>query len=148
MNCGMLNETRSVSLTWRSEAKPAKAEMARKGRSTRKIWRQPHIVTIRPPTEGPTAGAVAVISVAMPIISPIFSNGACSITMLNMSGNASPVPIPCTTRPAMSRENTGATAHRTVPEVKQQMATANRVLLRKRRFRNDESGMIAVSTSR
>ena len=48
---------------------------------------------INPPTKGPTAGPSPGIREAMPVIKPIFSSGACSNTILYMSGSAMPVPM-------------------------------------------------------
>ena len=127
---------------------PHAKETARNGSSTRKMVRQPHVCTMAPPTEGPTAGAVAVMSVATPIMRPMRLSGACSMMMLNMSGSARPVPRPCTTRPAMSIQNAGAAAHSTVPAAKSAMAATNSVFVRKRRLKNDDSGTTQASTSR
>ena len=64
-----------------------------------KIIRQPKQLTIIPPSDGPTAGAMAVIREAMPIIKPRRSPGTCSRIMLNIIGKAIPVPIPCSSLP-------------------------------------------------
>ena len=105
------------------------------GSSTTKIMRQPNASTIAPPAKGPTAGATAVISDATPIISPILSSGACSSTMLNISGSASPVPTPWISRPPRSQEKDGAAAASTVPKRNRSAAVRNSAFIAKRRFR-------------
>gem|GEM_PF-6680866 len=65
-----------------------------------------------------------------------------------MSGRAIPVPTPWTRRPRTSREKCGAAAHMTVPVRKAAMARANRVLVRRRRWRKEETGIIVARTRR
>ena len=48
----------------------------------------------------------------------------------------------------MSTVKCGAAAHMTVPARKATMARANRVLVRRRRLRKEEIGMIAARTRR
>ncbi len=79
----------------------------------------------KPPSTGPKAGAIAVISDAEPINRPIFEAGACSNTMLNISGRAIPVPTPCTSRPKSKSENCPAIAHKSVPKRKSTEAVTN-----------------------
>ena len=85
--------------------------------------------------EGPTAGAMAVIREASPIMNPSLSSGTCSSTMLNISGRAIPVPTPWISLPTKSREKTGVTAAITVPTMKRLMAVTNRALVVNRFFR-------------
>ena len=66
-------ETRLVSWAWRIVRAPSTRAMTRKGTSTRKIERHPSAPMRKPPSEGPTAGAMAVMSVARPIMVPIRS---------------------------------------------------------------------------
>ena len=141
-------ETRPISWAWRIVRAPSTRAMTRKGTSTRKIERHPSAPMRKPPSEGPTAGAMAVMSVARPIMVPIRSWGTCCSTMLNISGSATPVPTPCRMRPPIRSEKCGAAALMIVPARKVIMAARKSVRARNLRFRNEEIGMIAESTSR
>ena len=88
------------------------------------------------------------MSVARPIMVPIRSWGTCCSTMLNISGSAMPVPTPCRMRPPIRSEKCGAAALMIVPARKVSMAARKSVRARNLRFRNEEIGMIAESTSR
>ena len=114
---------------------PQIRENSSSGSKATKIMRHPKASTIAPPAKGPTAGAIAVISEAMPIISPSLSSGACSNTILNISGSARPVPTPWISRPASSSAKLGDTAARTVPAKNRQAAVQNSAFMGKRRFR-------------
>ncbi len=68
--------------------------------------------------------------------------------MLNIRGKAKPVPIPWIILPAIRIQNSVASVQAKVPAMKRSIAVRNSDLVRKRRFNNDDSGMMAVSTSR
>ena len=85
----------------------------------------PKAVATIPPKEGPTAGAIAVIKVATPIINPRFSSGTCSKTILNINGSAIPVPTPCIILPDNSTGKEGAMSASNVPEKNRVIAVQN-----------------------
>ena len=58
---------------------------------------------------------MVVTSVPMPIMTPMFFFGACSVMMLNMSGSAMPVPTPSRMRPHRSMGNETAVKPHTMP---------------------------------
>ena len=94
------------------------------------------------------AGAVEVMKLAMPIMRPMLLRGTCSKMILNMRGSATPVPTPCTRRPARSTGKAGASAAASVPAKKHEAPTMNSVRMVKRRRRYDDVGMMMDSTSR
>ena len=96
---------------------PSKKATASTGSNAAKIMRQPKFSASQPPTEGPTAGAMAVTSVPTPIIVPMHSRGACSVMMLNISGSAMPVPMPSSRRPTISAGKLCAVNPHTMPEI-------------------------------
>ena len=100
-----------------------------------KIIRQPKCCTIMPPKNGPTAGAVAMISEATPIITPSLSSGTRARMILNISGKAMPVPTPWMMRPSSRREKVGAAPASTVPEINSRFAARNSAFIGKRRLR-------------
>ena len=81
-----------------------------------------------PASVGPIAGANMMTSAFVPMAAPILCGGITSSTMANMMGRTSPVPMPCTARPASATGNEGATALATAPTKK--APSANRVSLR------------------
>ncbi len=127
---------------------PEMNERTSTGRSERKISRQPKDSTTQPPNEGPTAGASAQMSDATPIIMPVRSSGACSSTMLNISGSATPVPAPCISRPRSSIAKLSASAPSSVPTKKRMLAVRKRRRIGNRALRNAESGMMTASMRR
>ena len=104
-----------VSWLWRMAIMPSTNATRSNGNRAAKIARQLNVSESQPPTEGPTAGATAVTSEPTPIIKPRFFCGACSVMMLNMSGSATPVPIPSSTRPISSAGKTCAVMPHTMP---------------------------------
>ena len=84
----------SIADFWVMDVIPRINEITSNGNNTRKITRQPNILTMKPPIVGPTAGAIAIIKFAKPITVPVLEIGTCSTMMLNINGNAIPVPIP------------------------------------------------------
>ena len=110
--------------------------------------RQPSVLATSPPKEGPTAGAMAAISEAIPIMKPILSKGACSRTMLNIRGSAMPAPTPWSSLPSSRIEKLGATMHVTVATMKTATANRNRCFIGKRFLRKDDSGMVTASMRR
>lgn len=122
--------------------------MNNSGSKKANIILQPSVLTISPPKEGPTAGAIAAISEAIPIIKPILSKGACSNTILNISGRAMPAPMPCRILPNSKNMKPGAIMHIMVAIIKMLTAKINNCFMRNRLFRKDDSGMIIESTRR
>ena len=105
-------------------------------------------MTIMPPKAGPTAGAIAQINEAMPMTMPIFLIGTCSKTMLTINGKAIPVPIPCKTRPKISKEKEVANAPNNVPTTKKRMAVQNKYFKKNRFFRYDDNGIISANINK
>lgn len=132
----------------RMQAAPRANDAATSGTSTQNTARQLRTLTRKPPSDGPMAGAVEVMKLAIPIISPMFLRGTCSKMMLNMRGSATPVPTPCTKRPASSTGKTGASAAVSVPARKQEAPATNSARMVKRRRRYEDMGMMTDSTSR
>ena len=108
-------EITSVSWLCWIELIPSTNATIKKGRRPAKIIRQPRCSAIQPPAEGPTAGATAVTSMPMPIMTPMFLSGACSVMMLNISGRARPVPMPSKMRPSSNNINVGAANPQRMP---------------------------------
>ncbi len=111
------NFSRTTWWLWRIEKMPSKKATASTGSKAAKIIRQPKFSASQPPTEGPTAGAIALTSVPTPIIVPMHSRGACSVMMLNINGSAMPVPTPSSRRPTINIGKLWAVKPHTMPEI-------------------------------
>ena len=124
------------------------ADTIRIGSKHPKIIRQPAKLIINPPRDGPTAGPKAIVSVANPIIIPIFFVGTCSIMILNIIGSAIPVPAPCRIRPNMSTEKLGDHKPNNVPAIKSAKDAPNKVRVIKRFFNQEDAGIMMANTKR
>ena len=71
------------------------------------------------------AGAIEVVMVPIPIITPRRSSGDFVKMMSNISGNAIPVPIPWKTRPASSTNRLGAKPSKMTPAKNSRLAMIN-----------------------
>ena len=87
------------------------------GSTIQNIHRQPSELRITPESVGPTAGATAMTIVIVPIVAPRRSTGTSRSTVVISSGTITAVPAACTTRPASSTGNPGASALTSVPAV-------------------------------
>ena len=110
--------------------------------------RQPKVSTTQPPKDGPTAGDRAQMSEATPIIMPMRLRGACSKMILNISGKAMPVPMPCKSLPTRSTVKVPANAPRSVPPTKRTLAVKKRRFMTKRAFKKADKGMMTASMRR
>ena len=78
----------------------------------------------------------------------MFLRGTCSKMMLNMRGSATPVPTPCTKRPASSTGKAGASAAVSVPARKQEAPATNSARMVSADADTKTMGMMTDSTSR
>ena len=92
------------------------------GSTTANTKRQLRNCSTTPDSVGPTAGAVAITKLIVPITRPRKCRGTNSITVVISSGIITAVPLAWTTRPSRSRGKVGETAASAVPTANSDMA--------------------------
>ncbi|RSX46504.1 hypothetical protein D2E23_2263 [Bifidobacterium callimiconis] len=146
--CNGLRCVSTVGVTCRMEINPNTMKMTSSANVMTKIQRHGMNVPTRPPTVGPRAGAVAQTRLPMPMSMPILDLGDCSRMMLNISGNAIPVPAPCSTRAESSIGKLSVHAANRLPARHRIMAIIKIVFIAILRLKYEESGVTNATTNR
>jgi hypothetical protein len=81
------------------------------GTLSQKIHCQAMPCTIAPPTMGPSATAMPVTALNMPIAVPRFSGGKAAVSSASASGRMNAAPAPCTARAAIRKPTSVLSAH-------------------------------------
>ena len=148
-NCTGLSRASSVGRFCSMQCSPSGRETnSTIGMAMTKMARHGKTLDTAPPTVGPMAGATVITSEPTPMRRPTLLRGDCSRMMFIISGVATPEPMPWITRASRMTGKVWPTIMIAEPVTARTTAAMNRDFSRKRRFRNDDSGIVAATTSR
>ena len=148
-NCSGLSRASSVGRFCSMQRRPIGRETnSTIGMAITKIARHGSTLEIAPPTVGPMAGATVMTSDPTPMRRPTLLRGDCSRMMFIISGVATPEPMPWITRASRMSGNACPTIMMADPATASATAATNSAFGGKRRLRNDDSGIVAATTSR